>query len=66
MNHPSHGVHDLPIQRRLARPKGALPHAARPQAVRPHGGYTRWSASRVPYGQEPCGRGLGSHFPSRP
>jgi hypothetical protein len=35
MNNPSHGVHDLPIQRRPARPRGALPHAPRPQEVRP-------------------------------
>jgi hypothetical protein len=66
MNHPSYGVHDLPIQIYLARPRGDLPHATRPQAVRPRGGYARQSASHVPYGQEPRGRVLGSHFPSGP
>jgi hypothetical protein len=30
MNCLSHGVHDLPVQRRLARPRGALSLTARP------------------------------------
>jgi hypothetical protein len=35
MNRPYHGFHDLPIQRRPARPRGALSPAARPQVVIP-------------------------------
>jgi hypothetical protein len=35
MNHPSHGVHDITVQGRPARPRGALPHGTRPQVVRP-------------------------------
>jgi hypothetical protein len=35
MNRPCHGVHAQPIQRRPARPIGALPLAARPQKERP-------------------------------
>jgi hypothetical protein len=53
MNHPSHGVHDPPIQRHHAMPRGALPVAARPKAVRPQGGHTRQGADHVPYGQGP-------------
>jgi hypothetical protein len=34
----SHGVHDPPVQRQPARPRGASPLAARPQVVIPHGG----------------------------
>jgi hypothetical protein len=30
MNCLSHGVHELPIQRRPARLRGVLPHVARP------------------------------------
>jgi hypothetical protein len=53
MNRPSHGVHELPVQRHHARPRGALPLSARPQAGRPRGGHARWGAGHVPYGQEP-------------
>jgi hypothetical protein len=66
MNRLSHGVHDLPIRRRHARPRGALPLAARPQTVRPCGGRAWQSAGHVPYGQGPRGRGFGSYFPSGP
>jgi hypothetical protein len=41
MNHLSHGVHDLPIQRHPVRPRGSLPLAARPEAQRPQGGHAR-------------------------
>ena len=34
MNHPSHGVHDPPIQKHSARPRGALHLATRSQTVR--------------------------------
>jgi hypothetical protein len=60
MNHLSHGVHDLPVQRHPARPRGYLPLAARPEAQRPQGGHARQGASRVPYYQGPHGSSLGS------
>jgi hypothetical protein len=66
MNSPSHGVHDQPVQRRPARPRGVLPLTTKPQVVRPCDGCARWDASRVPYGQGPCDRGFGSYFPSGP
>jgi hypothetical protein len=66
MNHPSHGVHAQPVQRRPGRPRGVLPLVARSQAVRPRGGRARRNAGHVSYGQGPCDRGFGSYFPSGP
>jgi hypothetical protein len=63
---PSHGVHELPVQRCPARPRGALPQATRPRAMRPPDGRALWGTGRVPYGQGPHGNGFGSNFPNGP
>jgi hypothetical protein len=66
MNHFSHGVHGLPVQRRSTRPRGDLPLDARPQEVRPRGGHAQRGAGHVPYSEGPHCSGFGSYFPSGP
>jgi hypothetical protein len=69
MYRPPHGVHVLPVQRRNARLRGAMPQGARPQVARPrgcHGGCARRGSDHDQYDFGPRDSGFQSYSSSGP